>query len=178
MHPRVHQDLGDGIAQAVTIEDAKQSMDRGHRVVLARQVVGQSLRGVVVALLGLLGGGEARHAQAAPRNGSASWTANGCVAFASMKAPQGRRDLGVADAALNKLICELAGRVAGPALEQDAEFEAIIRDLLSGRYAYPVRIVAFNAIIGLAPGATESGPEVLQEDVYIRVETIQRHDRG
>lgn len=42
-----------------------------------------------------LGGGEARHAQAAPGNGSASWTAKGLVAFASMKA----RKAGVISAA-------------------------------------------------------------------------------
>ena len=32
--------------------------------------------------------------------------------------------------------------------EQDTDFETIIRDLLSGQYAYPVRIVAFNAMEG------------------------------
>jgi hypothetical protein len=32
--------------------------------------------------------------------------------------------------------------------EQDTDFETIIRDLLSGQYAYPVRIVAFNAVEG------------------------------
>ena len=32
--------------------------------------------------------------------------------------------------------------------EQDTDFETLIRDLLSGQYAYPVRIVAFNAVEG------------------------------
>jgi hypothetical protein len=38
--------------------------------------------------------------------------------------------------------------------EQDTDVETIIRDLLSGQYAYPVRIVAFNAIEGWSRDAT------------------------
>lgn len=39
--------------------------------------------------------------------------------------------------------------------EQDADRETVLRDLLSGQYAYPVRIVAFNAIEGWSRDATE-----------------------
>ncbi|MCA1437751.1 hypothetical protein I6F33_33025 [Bradyrhizobium sp. BRP20] len=38
--------------------------------------------------------------------------------------------------------------------EQDTDRRTIIRDLLSGPYAYPVRIVVFNAIEGYARDAT------------------------
>ncbi|PSO16077.1 hypothetical protein [Bradyrhizobium sp. MOS003] len=38
--------------------------------------------------------------------------------------------------------------------EQDTDRDTIIRDLLSGQYAYPVRIVVFNAIEGHARDAT------------------------
>src|SRR5205085_10449448 len=34
--------------------------------------------------------------------------------------------------------------------EQDTDFETIIRDLITGQYAYPIRIVAFNARAGPA----------------------------
>ncbi len=51
MHPRVNQDLGDSVAEAVAIQDAEQPIDRGLRVVLACQVVGQRVHGVVIALL-------------------------------------------------------------------------------------------------------------------------------
>ena len=35
MHPRVDQNLGDGVAEAVTIENAEQPINRGRRVLLA-----------------------------------------------------------------------------------------------------------------------------------------------
>ncbi|WOH60370.1 hypothetical protein [Bradyrhizobium sp. BWC-3-1] len=38
--------------------------------------------------------------------------------------------------------------------EQDTDVETVICDLISGQYAYPVRIVAFNAIEGWARDAT------------------------
>ncbi|MEK9284779.1 MULTISPECIES: hypothetical protein [unclassified Bradyrhizobium] len=38
--------------------------------------------------------------------------------------------------------------------EQDADFETILRHLLSGQYAFPVRIIAFNAIEGWSRDAT------------------------
>ncbi|UPK41052.1 hypothetical protein IVB18_49275 (plasmid) [Bradyrhizobium sp. 186] len=38
--------------------------------------------------------------------------------------------------------------------EQDTDLETILRHLLSGEYAYPVRIVVFNAIEGWSRDAT------------------------
>ncbi|WP_027520159.1 hypothetical protein AB8Z38_30430 [Bradyrhizobium sp. LLZ17] len=50
--------------------------------------------------------------------------------------------------------------------EQDTDFETLIRDLLSGQYAYPVRIVAFNAIEGWSRDATsEVADELAERDV-------------
>ncbi|QOZ78559.1 hypothetical protein XH83_25955 [Bradyrhizobium sp. CCBAU 53351] len=47
--------------------------------------------------------------------------------------------------------------------EQDTDRETIIRDLLSGQYAYPVRIVIFNAIEGHARDATSEIADELAE---------------
>ena len=47
--------------------------------------------------------------------------------------------------------------------EQDADRETIIRALLSGKYAYPVRIVAFNAIAGWSRDATSEIADELAE---------------
>ena len=49
--------------------------------------------------------------------------------------------------------------------EQDTDRETIIRDLLSGQYAYPVRIVVFNAIEGRARDATSEIAEELADAV-------------
>ena len=49
--------------------------------------------------------------------------------------------------------------------EQDTDFETIIRDLLSGQYAYPVRIVAFNAVEGWSRDATSEVADELAERV-------------
>jgi hypothetical protein len=38
--------------------------------------------------------------------------------------------------------------------EQDTDFETMVRHLISGQYAYPVRIVAFNAIEGWSRDVT------------------------
>jgi hypothetical protein len=38
--------------------------------------------------------------------------------------------------------------------EQDTDRETFLRDLVSGQYAYPVRIVVFNAIEGWSADAT------------------------
>ncbi|MBW5438746.1 hypothetical protein FXB41_29485 [Bradyrhizobium canariense] len=54
--------------------------------------------------------------------------------------------------------------------EQDTDVEAIIRDLLSGQYAYPVHIVAFNAIEGRARDATSEIADELAERVTGRAE--------
>ncbi|MBW7970038.1 hypothetical protein [Bradyrhizobium sp. BR 10289] len=47
--------------------------------------------------------------------------------------------------------------------EQDTDRDTIIRDLLSGQYTYPVRIVAFNAIEGHARDATSEIADALAE---------------
>ena len=47
--------------------------------------------------------------------------------------------------------------------EQDTDFETVIRDLLSGQYAYPVRIVAFNAVEGWSRDATSEVADELAE---------------
>src|SRR6478752_4429737 len=47
--------------------------------------------------------------------------------------------------------------------EQDTDRDTIIRDLLSGQYAYPVRIVVFNAIEGHARDATSEIADVLAD---------------
>lgn len=47
--------------------------------------------------------------------------------------------------------------------EQDTEFETIIRDLITGQYAYPVRIVAFNAVDGWSRDATSEVADELGE---------------
>ncbi|MBR0700710.1 hypothetical protein JQ599_12440 [Bradyrhizobium diazoefficiens] len=39
--------------------------------------------------------------------------------------------------------------------EQDTDRETVLRDLLSGQYAYPLKIVTFNAIEGWSRDATE-----------------------
>ncbi|MEY9121324.1 hypothetical protein ABIA09_000886 [Bradyrhizobium yuanmingense] len=45
--------------------------------------------------------------------------------------------------------------------EQDTDREAVLRDLLSGQYAYPLRIVAFNAIEGWSRDVTEDIADAL-----------------
>src|SRR4051812_15575485 len=47
--------------------------------------------------------------------------------------------------------------------EQDTDFETIIRDLISGQYAYPIRIVAFNAVDGWCRDATSEVADELGE---------------
>lgn len=47
--------------------------------------------------------------------------------------------------------------------EQDTDRVTIIRDLLSGQYTFPVRIVAFNAIEGWARDATSEIADELAE---------------
>lgn len=47
--------------------------------------------------------------------------------------------------------------------EQDTDRRTIIRDLLSGQYTYPVRIVVFNAIEGYARDATSEIADELAE---------------
>ncbi|MCK1393675.1 hypothetical protein [Bradyrhizobium sp. 1] len=47
--------------------------------------------------------------------------------------------------------------------EQDTDRDTIVRDLLSGQYTYPVRIVAFNAIQGHARDATSEIADALAE---------------
>ncbi|MCK1360143.1 hypothetical protein [Bradyrhizobium sp. 199] len=47
--------------------------------------------------------------------------------------------------------------------EQDTDLKTVLRDLLSGQYAYPVRIVAFNAIEGWSRDATEDIADALAD---------------
>jgi hypothetical protein len=47
--------------------------------------------------------------------------------------------------------------------EQDTDRETVLRDLISGQYAYPVRIVAFNAIEGRSRDATGEVADELGE---------------
>ncbi|SFI40129.1 hypothetical protein [Bradyrhizobium sp. Gha] len=47
--------------------------------------------------------------------------------------------------------------------EQDTDRETVLRDLISGQYAYPVRIVVFNAIEGWSRDATEDIADALAE---------------
>ncbi|AWM02578.1 hypothetical protein [Bradyrhizobium amphicarpaeae] len=49
--------------------------------------------------------------------------------------------------------------------EQDTDRKTIIRDLLSGQYTYPVRIVVFNAIEGHSRDATSEIADELAEAV-------------
>lgn len=47
--------------------------------------------------------------------------------------------------------------------QQDTDRETVLRDVISGQYAYPVRIVAFNAIKGWSRDATEDIANALAE---------------
>jgi hypothetical protein len=47
--------------------------------------------------------------------------------------------------------------------EQDTDRETVLRDLISGQYAYPVRIVVFNAVEGWSRDATEDIADILAE---------------
>ncbi|MGY4350968.1 hypothetical protein ACVWXM_007461 [Bradyrhizobium sp. GM7.3] len=47
--------------------------------------------------------------------------------------------------------------------EQDTDRETVLRDLISGQYAYPVRIVVFNAIEGWSRDATGEVADELGE---------------
>ncbi|MCP3398977.1 MULTISPECIES: hypothetical protein [unclassified Bradyrhizobium] len=49
--------------------------------------------------------------------------------------------------------------------EDDTDRETIIRDILSGNYAYPIRIVAFNAIEGRSRDATSDLADELAQRV-------------
>jgi len=47
--------------------------------------------------------------------------------------------------------------------EQDTGRETVLRDLISGQYAFPVRIVVFNAAEGWSRDATEDIADALAE---------------
>jgi len=47
--------------------------------------------------------------------------------------------------------------------EQDTDRETVLRDLISGQYAYPVRIATFNAIEGWSRDATGEVADELGE---------------
>jgi hypothetical protein len=56
------------------------------------------------------------------------------------------------------VVLEDFGRRAGSAWretdETDADLETVLQDILAGQYAYPLRIVCFNAIEGWSRDAT------------------------
>lgn len=55
--------------------------------------------------------------------------------------------------------------------EQDTDRETVLRDMISGQYAYPLRIVAFNAVEGWCRDATEEIADALAERAaYQRLE--------
>ncbi|WLA68563.1 hypothetical protein [Bradyrhizobium diazoefficiens] len=47
--------------------------------------------------------------------------------------------------------------------EQDADRETVLRDIISGQYSYPLRIVAFNAIEGWSHDVTEDIADALAD---------------
>jgi hypothetical protein len=47
--------------------------------------------------------------------------------------------------------------------EQDTDRETVLRDLITGQYTYPVRIVAFNAIEGWGRDVTEDIADALAD---------------
>lgn len=47
--------------------------------------------------------------------------------------------------------------------EQDTDGETVLQDILSGQYAYPVRIIVFNAIEGWSRDATEDIADALAD---------------
>ena len=47
--------------------------------------------------------------------------------------------------------------------EQDTDRETVLRDMISGQYAYPLRIVAFNAVECWSRDATEEIANALAE---------------
>ncbi|MBR0931631.1 hypothetical protein JQ561_33900 [Bradyrhizobium diazoefficiens] len=49
--------------------------------------------------------------------------------------------------------------------EADTDLETVLRDILSGQYAYPLRIVCFNAIEGWSRDATSDVADALSERI-------------
>ncbi|MHB0784450.1 hypothetical protein [Bradyrhizobium sp. 5.13L] len=47
--------------------------------------------------------------------------------------------------------------------ETDTDLETVLKDILSGQYAYPLRIVCFNAIEGWSRDATSDVADALAE---------------
>jgi hypothetical protein len=47
--------------------------------------------------------------------------------------------------------------------EQDTDRETVMRDILSGQYAYPIGVIAFNAVEGWSRDATEDVADALAE---------------
>jgi hypothetical protein len=47
--------------------------------------------------------------------------------------------------------------------EQDTDRATVLRDIISGQYAYPLRIIAFNAIEGWSRDATEDIADALAD---------------
>ena len=70
---------------------------------------------------------------------------------------------------LDRLVLEDFGARAGCAWretdEADTDRETILRDILSGQYAYPLRIVCFNAVEGWGRDAISDIADALAERV-------------
>ena len=66
MYPSINQDLGDGIPEAVAIEDADQAINRDRGIALACQIVRQGDHSEVVTLFDLLGGTQLGHVNVLP----------------------------------------------------------------------------------------------------------------
>lgn len=49
--------------------------------------------------------------------------------------------------------------------EADTDLETVLKDILSGQYAYPLRIVCFNAIEGWSRDATSDVADALSERI-------------
>lgn len=47
--------------------------------------------------------------------------------------------------------------------EADTDLESVLRDILSGQYAYPLRIVCFNPVEGWSRDATSDVADALAE---------------
>jgi len=67
------------------------------------------------------------------------------------------------------LVLEDFGACAGSAWretdEGDTDLETVLQDIISGQYAYPVRIVRFNAVEGWSRDATPDVADALAERV-------------
>nr|WP_245285772.1 hypothetical protein [Bradyrhizobium japonicum] len=66
--------------------------------------------------------------------------------------------------------------------EADTDLEGVLQNLLSGQYAYPLRIVSFNAVEGWSRDATSNKQKVIRRhqvgEVCKHYLISSRHDNG